>query len=64
MTTTAATAEAKRQAERVAAEIAQECPWPTKYPQLVDLLAYAYARGQRDEAVRVLAHMEDRDDAA
>lgn len=64
MTRSAATAEAMRQAERVAAEIAQECPWPTKYPQLVDLLAYAYARGQRDEAARVLARMDGGGEAA
>ena len=64
MTRNAATAEAMRQAERVAAEIAQELPWPTKYPQLVDLLAYAYARGQRDEAARLLARMDGGGEAA
>ena len=38
----------QKRAERVAAEIAQELPFPTKYPQLVDLLALAYLRGGQD----------------
>lgn len=43
-----APAELTAQAERVAAEIAQTCTFPTKYATLVDLLALAYLRGGQD----------------